>query len=104
MTDTPKRIYAWSVPPTSNLVGTWCATRYPDAAEAYILAAEHDRMMAEKGAEIERLRQDRDNWRGRAEFAEAQFDALAEMALPPQKGLLLRRLKELAAKRAERKP
>lgn len=26
MTDTPKRIYAWSVPPTSNLVGTWCAT------------------------------------------------------------------------------
>lgn len=52
MTDTPKRIYAWAVPPTSNLVGTWCATRYPDAAEAYILAAEHDRMMAEKDAEI----------------------------------------------------
>jgi len=56
MTDTPKRIYAWAVPPTSNLVGTWCATRYPDAAEAYILAAEHDRMIAEKDAEIAWLR------------------------------------------------
>lgn len=55
--------------------------------------------VAKKDAEIERLRHDRDNWRGRAEFAEAQFDALAEMAPPPQKGLLLRRLKEIAAKR-----
>lgn len=57
MTDTPKRIYAWVVPPTSHLVGTWCVTRYPDAAEEYILAAEHDRIVAEKDAEIERLRE-----------------------------------------------
>jgi len=67
--------------------------------------AEHDRIVADRDAEIERMRHDRDNWRGRAEFAEAQFEALAEMAPPPQKGLLLRRLKELAAKRGgERKP
>lgn len=52
MTDTPKRIYAWAVPPTSHLVGTWCVTRYPDAAQEYILTAEHDRIMAEKDAEI----------------------------------------------------
>lgn len=51
MTDIPKRIYAWSgVAP--GLTGTWCVTRYPDAAEAYILAAEHDRIVAEKDAEI----------------------------------------------------
>ena len=54
--DAPKRIYAWSVPPTAHLVGTWSVTRYPDAAEAYILAAEHDRIVAEKDAEIARLK------------------------------------------------
>ena len=69
----------------------------PDAE--YILAAEHDRIVADMLVEIDRLQHDRDNWRGRAEFAEAQFEALAELAPPPQKGLLLRRLKELAAKR-----
>lgn len=78
MTDTPKRIYAWAVPPTSNLVGTWCATRYPDAAEAYILAAEHDRMMAEKGAEIAMLRAERDRWHADANlmlgFADLAYD------------------------------
>lgn len=52
MTDTPKRIYAWSVPPTAHLVGTWSVTRYPDAAQEYILATEHDRIVAEKDAEI----------------------------------------------------
>lgn len=97
--DAPKRIFAWSAFPTSDLVGTWSVTRYPSNAEHYILATEHDRIVAEKDAEIARLQHDRDNWRGRAEFAEAQFEALAEMAPPPQKGLLLRRLKELAAKR-----
>lgn len=55
MTDTPKRIYAWAVPPTSHLVGTWCVTRYPDAAQEYILTAEHDRIMAEKDAQIAEL-------------------------------------------------
>lgn len=53
--DAPKRIYAWSVPPTAHLVGTWSVTRYPDAAQEYILTAEHDRIVAEKDAEIARL-------------------------------------------------
>ena len=52
---------------------------------------QHDRIVAEKkradnaASEIERLQHDRDYWRGRAEFAEAQFEALAELAPPPQK-------------------
>ena len=54
--DAPKRIFAWSVFPTSHLVGTWSVTRYPNNAEHYILAAEHDRIVAEKDAEIARLR------------------------------------------------
>lgn len=61
MTDTPKRIWAWAVFPTSHLVGTWSVTRYPDAAEEYILAAEHDRIVAEKDAEIAMLRAERDH-------------------------------------------
>lgn len=55
--DAPKRIFAWSAFPTSHLVGTWGVTRYPDNSEHYILAAEHDRLMAEKDAEIARLRE-----------------------------------------------
>ena len=54
--DAPKRIFAWSAFPTSHLVGTWSVTRYPSNAEHYILAAEHDRLMAEKDAEIAWLR------------------------------------------------
>lgn len=53
----PKRIYAWSVPPTAHLVGTWSVTRYPDAAQEYILASDHARIVAEKDAEIARLRE-----------------------------------------------
>jgi hypothetical protein len=56
MMGAPKRIFAWSVPPTAHLVGTWCVTSYPDAAQEYILATEHDRIVAEKDAEIARLR------------------------------------------------
>ncbi len=55
--DAPKRIFAWSAFPTSDLVGTWSVTRYPSNAEHYILAAEHDRIVAEKDAEIARLRE-----------------------------------------------
>lgn len=61
---------------------------------------QHDRIVADRDAEIERMRHDRDNWRGLAKIALAQFDALSEMAPPPQKGLLLRRIKELAEIRA----
>jgi hypothetical protein len=57
MMGAPKRIFAWSVPPTAHLVGTWCVTSYPDAAQEYILATEHDRIVAEKDAEIARLRE-----------------------------------------------
>lgn len=49
--DAPKRIWAWSGV-ASGLAGTWGVTRYPDNSEHYILAAEHDRLMAEKDAEI----------------------------------------------------
>ena len=55
MMDAPKRIFAWSGV-ASGLAGTWGVTRYPDNSEHYILAAEHDRLMAEKDAEIARLR------------------------------------------------
>ena len=52
MMDAPKRIYAWATLPTAPLVGTWSVTRYPDDAQEYTLAAEHDRIVAEKDAEI----------------------------------------------------
>ncbi len=55
MIDAPKRIFAWSGV-ASGLAGTWGVTRYPDNSEHYILAAEHDRIVAEKDAEIARLR------------------------------------------------
>ena len=49
---------------------------YPDAQ--YILAAEHDRMMAEKGAEIAMLRAERDRWHADANlmlgFADLAYD------------------------------
>lgn len=54
--DAPKRIFAWSAFPTSHLVGTWGVTRYPSNAEHYILAAEHDRIVAEKDAMIAVMR------------------------------------------------
>ena len=50
--DAPKRIMAWS-DDAPGLAGTWSVTRYPENAEPYILAAEHDRIVAEKDAEIE---------------------------------------------------
>lgn len=54
--DAPKRIYAW--PHFDGwITGDWSANTYPDAAEAYILAAEHDRIVAEKDARIARLRE-----------------------------------------------
>ncbi len=46
MMDAPKRIFAWSGV-ASGLAGTWGVTRYPDNSEHYILAAEHDRLMAD---------------------------------------------------------
>lgn len=54
--DAPKRIYAWSVPPTAHLVGTWSVTRYPDAAQEYIIASDHARIVAEKDARITVMR------------------------------------------------
>ena len=107
--DAPNRIWAW-VDDLAGIVGQSDEPETPPNLPAgpnaispfaeYILASEHDRLIAEKDAEIERMRHDRDNWRGLAKIALAQFDALSEMAPPPQKGLLLRRIKELAEIRA----
>lgn len=57
MTEAPKRIWAW--PHFDGwITGDWSANTYHDERTvAYILAAEHDRLMAEKDAEIERLRE-----------------------------------------------
>lgn len=53
--DAPKRIWAW--PHFDGwITGDWSANTYHDERTvAYILATEHDRLMAEKDAEIERL-------------------------------------------------
>lgn len=56
MTEAPKRIMAWS-DVALGLAGTWSVTRHAENAEPYILAAEHDRIVAEKNAEIARLRE-----------------------------------------------
>jgi len=51
--DTPKRIMAWSMMPP-GLAGTWSVTRYHENAEPYILAAEHERVVAELRAQRDR--------------------------------------------------
>lgn len=56
MTDAPKKIWAWS-DFAQCLAGTWGVTRYPSYAHEYILAAEHERLVAERDAEIARLRE-----------------------------------------------
>lgn len=58
MTEAPKRIWAW--PDKGNpesVTGRWsCNTYSSDLTQSYILAAEHERLMAERDAEITRLR------------------------------------------------
>lgn len=56
MTGTPKRIWAW--PHFDGwITGDWSAnTYYDERAVAYILAAEHDRIVAEKDARITVMR------------------------------------------------
>jgi len=55
-TEAPKRIWAW--PHFDGwITGDWSANTYHDERTvAYILASEHARIVAEKDAEIERLR------------------------------------------------
>lgn len=55
MTSAPKKIVAW--PHFDGwITGQWSANTFHDErAEAYILAAEHERLMAERDAEIARL-------------------------------------------------
>ena len=54
MTEAPKRIWAW--PDKGNpesVTGRWsCNTYSSDLTQPYILAAEHERLMAERDAEI----------------------------------------------------
>lgn len=58
MTEAPKRIWAW--PDKGNpesVTGRWsCNTYSSDLTQSYILATEHERLMAERDAEIARLR------------------------------------------------
>ena len=57
MTEAPKKIWAW--PHFDGwITGDWSANTYHDERTvAYILATEHDRIVAEKDAEIARLRE-----------------------------------------------
>jgi len=51
-----KRIWAWPAFGPESVTGSWSANTYHDERTvAYILAAEHDRIVAEKDAEIARL-------------------------------------------------
>lgn len=50
MSDAPKKIWTW--PGANGSARMWSETHYPDQVAEYILAAEHDRLMAEKDAEI----------------------------------------------------
>lgn len=56
MTEAPKKIWAW--PHFDGWVtGDWSANTYHDGRTVpYILATEHERLMAEKDARIARLR------------------------------------------------
>lgn len=69
---------AWG-PDVDNSGPTAWNTRAPDLA-----------------AEVVRLRAERDDWQSRAEFAEAQVEAVQDI-LPPEAGLLKKRLAEKRA-------
>lgn len=60
MTDASTRIWAW--PHFDGwITGDWSANTYHDERTVeYILAAEHDRLMADKDAEIARITAERD--------------------------------------------
>ena len=55
MSDAPKKIWTW--PGANGSARMWSETRYPDQVAEYILAYEHARIVAEKDAEIARLRE-----------------------------------------------
>ena len=57
--DAPKRIWAWitGIQPLQGNAGLWRSDEGTITDDEYILAAEHDRLMAEKDAEIARLRE-----------------------------------------------
>lgn len=60
MTDgAPKRIWAWitGIQPLQGNAGLWRSDEWTITDDEYILAAEHDRIVAEKDAEIARLRE-----------------------------------------------
>lgn len=51
-----KRIWAWPAFGPESVTGSWSANTYHDERTvAYILATEHERIVAEKDAEIARL-------------------------------------------------
>ena len=54
MSDAPKKIWTW--PGANGSARMWSETRYPDQVAEYILASEHARIVAEKDAEIARLK------------------------------------------------
>ena len=88
--DAPNRIWAW--PHFDGwITGDWSANTYhDDRTVEYILAAEHDRVVAEKDAEIARLKAERDEalrrrdgWRAKAEGYDAVRLALREKVGTP---------------------
>ena len=59
MTDgAPKRIWAWitGIQPLQGNAGLWRSDEWTITDDEYILATEHDRIVAEKDAEIARLK------------------------------------------------
>lgn len=70
--DAHKRIWAWPAFGPESVTGTWSAnTYYDENAAEYILGSEHDRLMAGKDAEIERMR---------AKLSDARNQALEDAA------------------------
>ena len=57
--DAPKRIWAWitGIQPLQGNAGLWRSDEWTITDDDYILASEHARIVAEKDAEIARLRE-----------------------------------------------
>ena len=96
MSDAPKRIWAW--PHFDGwITGDWSANTYhDDRTVEYVRADEHDRLMAEKDAEIEaiqalvlELERERDTWHADANLMLGFADLAYEVGAAPTSGELI---------------